>query len=222
MQFNDYVANARRSKVNSMGKRSLKHLLTGAIRVSLRTLWSPLYIAWLRLRVAIWGSSAFEYAIAHTPAWLALEILKAYGTKIGTEIDFHGNLHLHGTYDVKGKLHIGHQCHIGPGVTFDLTCPIVLEDRCTIALNATILTHQDFGYSPLGKVIYPTRLAGVTVESGAFVGSGAIILAGIRVGRHSIVGAGALVSDNVPPYTVVAGVPARIVKQIAPDALEES
>lgn len=200
--------------------QSLKHVLTGIIRVALRTVYAPIYILWLRLRVAIWGSNAFEQAVAHAPTWLALEILKAYGATIGTEIDFHGRLNLHGTYDPKGKLRIGRQCHIGPGVTLDLSAPIVLENRSTVALNACILTHHDVGYSPLAKKAYPTRFAGVTVEYGAFIGAGAIILAGVRVGKCSVVGAGAVVAEDVAPYTVVAGSPARLVKTLDPHELD--
>ena len=203
-----------------MSNRGLKHLLTGSIRVALRTLWSPLYIIGLRLRVAVWGSSAFEHAVAHTSPWLALAILKAYGVEIGTEIDFHGRLSLHGTYDMKDKLRIGNQCHIGPGVTLDLSAPIHLEDRCTIALNATILTHHDVGYSPLREHAYPTHFAGVTVEYGAFVGAGAIVMAGVRIGKCSVVGAGAVVADDVDPYVVVAGNPARLIKTLDADELK--
>ncbi len=118
-----------------------------------------------------------------------------------------------------GKLIIGKQCHIGPNVTLDLVDSIVLEDQCTIALNSQILTHHDVGYSPLGYQAYPTYIAGVHIESGAFIGAGATILAGVRVGRCSVVGAGAVVAEDVPPYTVVAGVPARFVRQIDPDTL---
>jgi acetyltransferase-like isoleucine patch superfamily enzyme len=201
-----------------MADHSLTHLLAGIIRVSLRTLWSPIYITVLRLRVAIWGSNAFEHAVAFTPPWLTLAILKAYGVEIGTKFDFHGRLSLHGTYNMNGKLHIGNQCHIGPGVTLDLSAPIVLEDRCTIALNATILTHHDVGYSPLRNHVYPTRFAGVTIEYGAFIGAGAMILAGVRIGKCSVIGSGSVVVADVPSYTVVAGIPAYQIKQL--DATE--
>jgi acetyltransferase-like isoleucine patch superfamily enzyme len=195
------------------------HIMTGAIRVLLRTVWSPVYILWLRLRFVVWGSWALEHAVAHCPPWLTLEILQAYGVTIGPEFDFHGRLQLHGAYDMRGKLHIGAQCHIGPGVTLDLSRPITLEDRSTIALNAQILTHQDVGYSPLRERAYPTRWGGVVIEYGAFVGAGAIILSGVRVGRCSVVAAGAVVTENVSPYTVVAGIPAQPVKHLDPAEL---
>lgn len=194
----------------------IQHFLAGAVRVGLRALWSPIYIAWLRLRVAVWGSAAFEHAVAHCPPWLALAILKAYGTTIGPGIDFHGRLNLHGTYQVSGKLTIGRQVHIGPNVTLDLTGPIVLEDRCTISLNVQIITHQDVGYSPLAARLFPTEIGGVTIEAGAYIGAGAIILSGVRVGRCSVVAAGAVVNRDVPPFTVAAGVPARVIRQLDP------
>ncbi len=192
--------------------------MTGAIRVALRGVWSPLYIFWLRLRVAVWGTWALEQAVFQCPPWLTLKILTAYGATIGAGFDFHGRLSLHGTYHMAGKLKIGAQCHIGPGVTLDLSRPIILEDRCTVALNAQILTHQDVGYSPLAKV-YPTEWAGVTLEYGAFVGAGSTLLPGVKVGRCAVVAAGAVVLEDVPPYTVVAGVPAKVIKQLDPQQL---
>lgn len=196
------------------------HLLTGAVRVALRRLWAPIYIVWLKMRMAVWGAWALEHAISQSPAWLALEILKANGVTIGPEFDFHGRLQLHGAYQVRGKLQIGARCHIGPGVTLDLSRPIILEDCCTIALNTQIITHQDAGYSPLAHHAYPTEWGGVVVEYGAYVGAGVIILKGVRIGRCSVVAAGAVVREDVPPYTVVAGVPARVVKHLDPQALD--
>ena len=191
-------------------------LMRGAVRVALRRGWSPLYVLWLRLRVAVWGTWALEHAVAQCPPWLALEVLRAFGAQIGEGIDFHGRLLLHGAYEPRGKLNVGAWCHIGPGVLLDLTGPITLEDRCTVAAHAQIFTHQDVGYTPLREKAYPTKVAGVVVESGAYIGAGAIILAGVRVGRCSVVAAGAVVHRDVPPYTVVGGVPAHPIKQLSP------
>lgn len=52
----------------------------------------------------------------------------------------------------------------------------------------------------------------VLVEAGADVGTGAILLPGVTVGKGSIVGAGAVVTKDVPAYSVVAGVPARVIR----------
>ncbi|HEY8435915.1 MAG TPA: DapH/DapD/GlmU-related protein, partial [Haloplasmataceae bacterium] len=52
----------------------------------------------------------------------------------------------------------------------------------------------------------------VIIEDGAFIGANAVILEGIRVGERAVVAAGAVVTKDVPPHQVVAGVPARIIK----------
>jgi len=55
---------------------------------------------------------------------------------------------------------------------------------------------------------------GITIEDDVWIGSGAIICDGVRVGKGAVVSAGAVVTRDVPPHTVVAGVPARVVREI--------
>jgi acetyltransferase-like isoleucine patch superfamily enzyme len=61
---------------------------------------------------------------------------------------------------------------------------------------------------------------GIVVEDGAWIGGGAIILDGVRIGRNAVVGAGAVVTRDVPAYTVVAGNPARVVRDLQATPLE--
>jgi acetyltransferase-like isoleucine patch superfamily enzyme len=55
---------------------------------------------------------------------------------------------------------------------------------------------------------------GIVVEDNAWIGSGAIILDGVRVGKGAVVAAGAVVTNDVPPHTIVGGVPAKVIKEI--------
>jgi acetyltransferase-like isoleucine patch superfamily enzyme len=55
---------------------------------------------------------------------------------------------------------------------------------------------------------------GIEIEDDVWIGSGAVVTDGVRIGRGSVVAAGAVVSSDVPPHTVVAGVPARVVRQV--------
>ena len=57
---------------------------------------------------------------------------------------------------------------------------------------------------------------GIVVEDDVWLGSGAVITDGVRVGRGAVVAAGAVVTRAVPPHTVVGGVPARVIREIAP------
>lgn len=58
------------------------------------------------------------------------------------------------------------------------------------------------------------KSAPVVVEDGAWLGEGCVILKGVRVGERTVVGANAVVTKDVPPFTVVGGVPARVIRKI--------
>ena len=64
------------------------------------------------------------------------------------------------------------------------------------------------------KKNYPTQKKPVRLCKGCYVGAKATILKGVTVGECAVVAAGSVVTENVPPYTVVAGVPAKVVKEL--------
>lgn len=82
---------------------------------------------------------------------------------------------------------------------------IVIEDDVFIGPNATF-TNDPF---PRSKQ-YPERYAKTIIKKGASIGANATILPGITIGRYAMVGAGAVVTNDVPPYAIVYGNPARI------------
>lgn len=60
----------------------------------------------------------------------------------------------------------------------------------------------------------PISARGIVIEDDVWVGGGAIVLDGVRIGRHSVVAAGAVVTRDVPPFSVVGGVPAKLIKEV--------
>jgi acetyltransferase-like isoleucine patch superfamily enzyme len=84
-----------------------------------------------------------------------------------------------------------------------------------ITAGVMILCHQrDLKYYEIGKAVMdcPLKRAKVVIEDGAHIGIGAIVLPGVTIGKGAVVGAGAVVVKNVPAYSVVIGVPAKVIK----------
>ncbi len=91
---------------------------------------------------------------------------------------------------------------------------LFIGDRVSIAQRVTLVTGQSPNWSRLVKV-YPSHGGRITIENDAWIGAGAIILPDVTIGEGAVVGAGAVVTRDVPPYTVVVGVPARPIKRIS-------
>jgi len=91
---------------------------------------------------------------------------------------------------------------------------IEIEDEASIGPGASIMAHS--AASPLHSrlKIYQEEPKKVTIKHGAWIATGAIILPGVTVGEGAIVVAGAVVSRDVPPYTMVAGNPARPIQKL--------
>ncbi|WP_409305252.1 2,3,4,5-tetrahydropyridine-2,6-dicarboxylate N-acetyltransferase [Peribacillus sp. SCS-155] len=96
---------------------------------------------------------------------------------------------------------------IGEGTMIDMNA--VLGGRATVGKNC----HIGAG-AVLAGVIEPPSAKPVIVEDNVLVGANAVVLEGVTIGEGSVVAAGAIVTKDVPPYSVVAGAPARVIKEI--------
>lgn len=94
---------------------------------------------------------------------------------------------------------------IGEGTMIDMNA--VLGARATIGKNV----HVGAGAVVAG-VLEPPSATPVIIEDGVLIGANAVILEGVRVGKNAVVAAGAVVTKDVPPDSVVAGSPAKIIK----------
>ena len=75
-------------------------------------------------------------------------------------------------------------------------------------------THDITKFGRERQTTYPRSGRDVVIEEGVWVASHALVLGPVRIGKHAVVAAGALVLEDVPPYTVVAGRPAKVIKKI--------
>lgn len=130
--------------------------------------------------------------------------------EIGNGVFIGAQSYIQGRFD--GRCIIGDHVWIGPQSYFDAR-ELVIEESVGWGPGARVLGSEHTG-SPIGVPIIRTDLEirPVRVERWADIGTGAILLPGVTVGRGAIVGAGAVVNRDVPPFAVVAGVPARFLR----------
>jgi acetyltransferase-like isoleucine patch superfamily enzyme len=142
--------------------------------------------------------------------WLRLLGARIGGGSILHDVRFF-NLYRRGL----AGLHVGEDCFLGDECLLDLAEGITLERQVTLAERVLVLTHTNVGYHdhPL-QAHFPAMAAPVVIEQGSFVGASATLLPGIRIGARSFVAAGSVVTADVPPGALVAGVPARVVRKV--------
>jgi acetyltransferase-like isoleucine patch superfamily enzyme len=130
--------------------------------------------------------------------------------EIGREVFIGAQTFIQGRFD--GTCVIGDHVWIGPQSFLDARL-VVLEEYVGWGPGAKILGSSHTGV-PVDVPIVQTDLEIKPVRIGAWadVGTGAVILPGVTVGKGSIVGAGAVVNRDVPAFAIVAGVPARFVR----------
>jgi acetyltransferase-like isoleucine patch superfamily enzyme len=111
------------------------------------------------------------------------------GLVIGNDVGIAQNCFI----QVRGKVTIGSHVMFGPNVS------IFSENHGFIDLDIPMISQ-------------PTTRGEVIIEDDVWLGTRSIILSGIRIGKGSIIAAGALVNRDIPPYSIVAGIPGKVVK----------
>ena len=172
-------------------------------------------IGWARaLRFGFFTAAMLPYRLLLVPQ-LRAPWLRLLGARIGRGTIVHDvrffNLYRRGL----GGLEVEDECFLGDECLLDLAEGIRLERQTTLAERVLVLTHMNVGYHdhPL-QAYFPAQAAPVVVGQGSFIGANATLLPGIRIGARSFVAAGSVVTADVPPGALVAGVPARVVRQI--------
>ena len=109
-----------------------------------------------------------------------------------------------------GGVNVKGPCYIYKDVYFDSGAPdlITIEKGVTITQGTTILTH----FLDSNQKGRHYRLGNVHIEEDAFIGCNTIICNAVTIGKGSIVGAGSVVTKDIPPYQVWGGVPAKYIK----------
>jgi len=110
---------------------------------------------------------------------------------------------------------VGEDCGF-TGTTLVAADRITIGDRVLVGGNASIVDCDFHPLTPEGRAetINAGAAAPIVIEDDVFVGMEALILKGVTIGQGAVVGAGAVVTQDVPPRTVVAGNPATVVGKV--------
>jgi len=144
----------------------------------------------------------------------------AHGINIGKNSRvMHGTeLHVYNFRELpQSGITIGDNCVIGPYSVITGQGGINIGDNIIIGPRVSILPinhHYDSNTLPIKNQGIDAN--GICIHNDVWIGAGAIILDGVDIGKGSVVAAGAIVNHDVPPFTLVAGVPAKIIKAWAP------
>lgn len=113
------------------------------------------------------------------------------------------------------SLYIGDRVIINNNFFCYVTDELRIEKNVIIAANV-LITTENHGINPEIDIPYanqPLESKKVFIDENVWIGQNAVILPGINIGKGAIIGAGAIVTKNVLPYTMVAGNPARVIKE---------
>jgi acetyltransferase-like isoleucine patch superfamily enzyme len=141
------------------------------------------------------------------------KFINLYGCEIGDETKIGAFV------EIQKNATIGRRCKIS---SHSFVCEgVTIEDEVFVG-HGVMFVNDSFPRATTASGQLQTerdwKVERTVVKAGASIGTGATILANVVIGEHAMVGAGAVVTKDVPPYTIVAGNPARILRRVAPDS----
>ncbi len=106
---------------------------------------------------------------------------------------------------------VGDHVFVGSGCEFNITQRITIGNDCLIASGVRFVDH-DHGTDARGLMrVQPGVAAEIIVGDDVWIGANAVVLKGVTIGAGAMVGAGAIVTHSVDPFSIVAGVPAKLI-----------
>lgn len=123
--------------------------------------------------------------------------------------------HFDGPYSEGLGIVIGNNCFIGSGCEFNISARLSIGNNCLIAAGTRFVDHNH-GTS-IGRPIREqiSTVGAIVVDSDVWIGANCLILKGVHIGEGAVIAAGSVVVKSVPPFSIMGGVPARLLKQRA-------
>ncbi len=145
---------------------------------------------------------------------LRVWVLRLAGFNIGDGTLMAGTPKISGGKKLHGQLKVGRYCWFNIECVLDVHEEITIGNRVHLGQQVMLLTNtHELG--PPGRRSAARQALAIKIENGAWLGARCTILPGVTVGKGAVVAAGAVVTKDVPPNALVAGIPARVVRELS-------
>lgn len=120
----------------------------------------------------------------------------------------------------KCNYHIGNDVFLGEDLIIiddlrDDETNLIIEDRVAVSPRVTMILHSTPNWSKIADQVNSVK-GKIVIKKDSWIGTGAVLFPNIIIGESSVIGANSVVTKNVPPYAVVGGVPAKLIKTLIP------
>ena len=155
-------------------------------------------------------------AVSHKIKYLQKPIpaLRKWRARIGNNTLIYPGITIHAAHRDFSNLVIGSNVRIVRDCLLDLTDNVAIENNAIISFRCNLITHQNILKSPLAQMGYAPKQASITIRQGAVLFANVTVLMGVTIGEGAMVAAGAVVTTDVPDWTLVGGVPAKPIKRL--------
>jgi len=155
-----------------------------------------------------------------TSAWplgaggrLRTRLYRAAGIAVGPGTLIAGPLQFGMTGDPRRNLRVGARCFLNSPLFVDAAAPVTLGDGVSVGHHSVLVT-TDHAVGTADFRAGEIQVAPITIENGAWIAANVTLLPGVTVGTGAVVAAGAVVTKDVPPHTLVGGVPAKFIRRL--------
>ena len=186
---------------------------------TINILLKSIYLLYIRIGYLLCGIEFVSNNVSKTYRYIIKDILVNYNAKVGTGVNFKDCIlidNASGDQEATGdfsNLTIGDKCYIGKATFYDLPRKIILGDEVVVSARVMFITHSDCGNRIMSKY-YPRKTGDIVIGNGSWIGANAIIFPGVTLGKCCVVGAGSVVTKSFPDYSVIVGIPAKLVKTL--------
>ena len=158
----------------------------------------------------------FGYLAGHvlTPQRLRIRLLRAAGVTVERHLEVLSGLRVTG----EGRLTIGDCSFVNHECLIDTAGDVTIGRNVALANRVSLLTSSHETDDPRARAGRRV-LAPIVIGDGAWLGANVTVLGGVAIGEGAVVAAGSLVRADVPPHTLVGGVPARVLRALPVDDL---